>query len=222
MGRTVLIIIIIGCGLALAWYAWPYANRYFHITLPPPTPKIASVAEPAPKGNALKEVGKMIRQGQESKSAREAGLTDPETPTSGQSAPLKAPPVLLPSASGGETTAEQSPSESGAANGEGGSPVEEMQPHTFERTLHIPADGHGTRKVRLTYEDGSTVKPEELLNELHSEGDSIPIKIDYRGRRLTLHLYYDGWFVKTWSFALPTPPVEPAEPETLPTENKDN
>ena len=199
---------ILGLGLAIAWYAWPYANRFFNI-LPVRAANPAKAKETAPSGNAMKDVRKMLREGRQQKAAAAAASNAPKTPRSREA--LKAPPLLLPSGSGEEMSEQTSASEGGTGEGggEAGGAVEELQPHSFERTLQIPADGLGSRKVRITYEDGSTAKPEVLLNELHAEGDTVPIQLVYRGRHLTLRIYYDDWFVQAWKFGLPAPEPDP-------------
>jgi hypothetical protein len=70
---------------------------------------------------------------------------------------------------------------------------------TCRRSVMIPHDRIGQRRVRIEYSDDLGAHP-AIVDEMHSEGDTIPIKFDYYGKDVTLTIYYDNELKKTVTF----------------------
>ena len=91
----------------------------------------------------------------------------------------------------------------GAAAPGGGSGTdsnaEANQSHTYERSITLVQDGQGSRRVRVEYRDAQGDHP-PVVDEVHNEGDVIPLKFDYFGKVITLKIYYGDKLVKSLSF----------------------
>ena len=123
------------------------------------------------------------------------------------------PPSVAPSANGGDTGTPAgdngaAPNSGGAAGADNGAPPAtppgdgtntpppaDTQPHSFTRNITLLKDGLGRRQVRVEYKDVQGEHP-PVVNELHGEGDSIPVKFDYVGKQITLRIYYNDRLVK--------------------------
>jgi hypothetical protein len=71
--------------------------------------------------------------------------------------------------------------------------------HTYDRSVTLVKDGQGARRVRVEYKDAQGEHP-PVVDETHNEGDTIPLKFDYYGKKITLRIYYDEKLVKELSF----------------------
>lgn len=100
---------------------------------------------------------------------------------------------------------EPDPNESGASAGndspstavENG--AEADQTHSYDRSITLVKDGQGSRRVRVEYKDSQGEHP-PVVDEMHNEGDVIPLKFDYFGKKISLRIYYDDKLVKEVSF----------------------
>jgi hypothetical protein len=63
--------------------------------------------------------------------------------------------------------------------------------HAFNRIITIKQDGLGTRQVRVEFEDAQGPH-DPILDEPHGEGDKIPVKFEYQGKKITLRVFYDN------------------------------
>src|SRR5581483_8741600 len=73
-------------------------------------------------------------------------------------------------------------------------------PRLFDRTIRIPEDGQGIRQVRIEFRDSRGWQPPVIADELHTEGDRIPVTFDYYGKNITLRIYYDDKLKKEFTF----------------------
>ncbi|HZP81944.1 MAG TPA: protein kinase [Chthonomonadaceae bacterium] len=73
-------------------------------------------------------------------------------------------------------------------------------PRLFDRTIRIPEDGQGIRQVRIEFRDSRGWQPPVIADELHNEGDRIPVTFDYYGKNITLRIYYDDKLKKEFTF----------------------
>ena len=71
--------------------------------------------------------------------------------------------------------------------------------HTYDRSITLLKDGHGARRVRVEYTDTQGDHP-PVVDEMHNEGDVIPLKFDYFGKTIILRIYYDDKLVKELPF----------------------
>ncbi len=77
--------------------------------------------------------------------------------------------------------------------------AEDTQSHTYDRGITLVKDGVGSRRVRVEYKDAQGDHP-PVVDEMHNEGDVIPVKFDYFGKTITLRIYYDDKLVKQLTF----------------------
>ena len=66
----------------------------------------------------------------------------------------------------------------------------DQQTHIFERSVTIKSDGMGTRQVRIEYVDADG-EHTPVIDEPHKEGDKVPLRFEYRGRKITLRAFYN-------------------------------
>ena len=69
-------------------------------------------------------------------------------------------------------------------------PQETQKVRTFTRSLSVQSDGLKTRRVRVEYVDADG-EHTPVVDEDHNEGDKIPLNFSYRGKKITLRVYYD-------------------------------
>jgi beta-lactam-binding protein with PASTA domain len=92
------------------------------------------------------------------------------------------------------------PSTSGATpDSSGDTEAEAHQSHQYDRSVTLVKDGQGSRRVRVEYKDAQGEHP-AVVDEMHNEGDVIPVKFDYFGKTITLRIYYDNKLVKELAF----------------------
>jgi len=63
--------------------------------------------------------------------------------------------------------------------------------HEFDRTISIPRDGQGVRRVRIEYTDAKSPSPILAIDEDHDAGDKIPVQFLYYGKKITLSIYFN-------------------------------
>ncbi len=78
-------------------------------------------------------------------------------------------------------------------------PPADQTEHSFDRTISIPKDGKGERKVRIEVTDSQNL-PMTVINEDHKEGDKIPVTFVYLGKTITLRIFYNDQVVFSKSF----------------------
>ncbi len=66
----------------------------------------------------------------------------------------------------------------------------DQQTHSFERSVTIKADGMGARQVRIEYVDADG-EHTPVIDEPHNEGDRVPLRFEYRGKKITLRAFYN-------------------------------
>ncbi len=69
-------------------------------------------------------------------------------------------------------------------------PAEIQKMHEFKHTLTVQQDGKNNRRVRVEYVDADG-EHTPVINEDHGEGDRIPLYFQYRGKKITLRVFYD-------------------------------
>ena len=70
-------------------------------------------------------------------------------------------------------------------------PADENQKvRTFSRSLTVQSDGLKKRRVRVEFVDADG-EHTPVVDEDHEEGDKIPLNFSYRGKKITLRVYYD-------------------------------
>jgi len=75
--------------------------------------------------------------------------------------------------------------------------------HEFTRNIDIPKDGKGRRQVKIEMIDqnveNSHLDPIVIVDEMHDEGDRIPVNFQYHGKYITLRIYFDRSGTPAWS-----------------------
>ena len=66
----------------------------------------------------------------------------------------------------------------------------DQQTHIFARSVTIKRDGLGMRQVRIEYVDVDG-EHTPVIDEPHSEGDKVPLRFEYRGKKITLRAFYN-------------------------------
>ena len=66
----------------------------------------------------------------------------------------------------------------------------DQQTHTFERPVTIKPDGMGARQVRVEYVDADG-EHTPVIDEPHNEDDRVPLRLEYRGKKITLRAFYN-------------------------------
>lgn len=79
-------------------------------------------------------------------------------------------------------------------NADNANPADQQQ-HEFDRTISIPNDGRGVRRVRIEYMDAESPSPILAIDEDHDAGDKIPVSFLYYGKKITMRIYYDNQLV---------------------------
>jgi len=73
--------------------------------------------------------------------------------------------------------------------------ADDQPEHEFNRTISIPNDGRGIRRVRIEYTDAKSPSPILAIDEDHDAGDKIPVSFLYYGKKISLSIYYDNQLV---------------------------
>ena len=60
----------------------------------------------------------------------------------------------------------------------------------FDRSITINPDGLGSRRVRVEYVDADG-EHTPVIDEPHNEGDKVPLRFEYRGKKIKLRAFYD-------------------------------
>lgn len=71
--------------------------------------------------------------------------------------------------------------------------------HTFNQSLTITNDHLGARQVRVEYSDAEGAHS-PFIDEIHNEGDSIPLKIEFKGKKMRFAVYYDDRKKSEWIY----------------------
>jgi hypothetical protein len=106
-------------------------------------------------------------------------------------------PVLPEGDAAGGSTPPSEATNTNSSSGDSG--AEANLSHTYDRSITLIKDGLGTRRVRVEYKDAQGEHP-AVVDEMHNEGDVIPLKFDYFGKTISLRIYYDDKLVKEKSF----------------------
>ena len=74
----------------------------------------------------------------------------------------------------------------------------DQETHVFARSVTVKKDGLGSRQVRIEYVDADG-EHTPVIDEPHKEGDRVPLRFEYRGKKIMLRAYYND--EKKWEMA---------------------